>query len=215
MSPSAGSSTPSSLSGTSPVNSSTTSFSSSLPQGLGHSPLMVGKINSLSPNSQSTMNSPWPHACSGPCTPNMSASGLSSPGVSPIGDSVTGSVSGPARCVGGLGNGPSPSPWSAPGTSSKPHSPGVGNVSTAALGLQFSNLTLEPGLSTSAALQPHADAANAVGGQPLAPFNTASTAFGTPAKAENGPSPGIIGAGIAKRDESLVNAGVKRPRGAR
>ncbi|KAJ2929854.1 hypothetical protein H1R20_g7243, partial [Candolleomyces eurysporus] len=143
MSPSVGS-TSSSVVGTPPISGSSSSFSG-IPSPHGsvghiHTPHFHGHGSSLLPHPQSKVNSPLsPHGGSGPCTPNLPASGVSTPGISPLGASL---ISGSG---GGLGTG-SPA-WNI-SSNLKLKSAAIGLNATSTLGLQLSNISLSPGATS-------------------------------------------------------------------
>ncbi|RXW16121.1 hypothetical protein EST38_g9736 [Candolleomyces aberdarensis] len=148
MSPSAGSAS-GSVVGTPPISSSSSLFSG-IPSPHGsvghiHTPHFHGHGSSLLPHPQSKVNSPLsPHVGSGPCTPNLPTSGVSTPGISPLGTSL---VSGSS---GGLGTG-SPA-WNI-SSNLRLKTAAMGLNATSTLGLQLSNISLSPGATSG--LHPH------------------------------------------------------------
>ncbi|KAF6758611.1 hypothetical protein DFP72DRAFT_176996 [Ephemerocybe angulata] len=150
MSPSAGS-TSSSTIGTPSISSNANGFSSISPNGsIGHHTLGHGLCHSshphghgasaLLPHGQTKINSPFSaHGGSGPGTPNLPNSGLSTPGVSPGGSSH-------GSGIGGLGSGSHS--WNVAANKPKSQGPTMGLLSTTTLGLQLSNINLSPGTSS-------------------------------------------------------------------
>lgn len=155
MSPSTGSSS-TSVVATPSISSAGNSFSGLSPHGgIGHLTIGSGPTghSSLLPHASSKMNSPLSShgPSSGPCTPCTSHSGVSTPGVSPIGHSLASGAGGTS----GLASGSPVWNVSATGVGKLKPGPGPINLDSASrLGLQLSNIKLSPG-GTSGMLQHH------------------------------------------------------------
>lgn len=199
MSPSTGS-TSSSFMGTPTISSSSFTGnplqnSAGYQSGPGH---IQGAGNILLPLPSSKASSPHsPHGGSGPSTPNLSASGISTPGMSPIGTShIPGLYNSGSSSCGGLGTG-SPA-WNVSANANIKATPGltgqnIVNINT--MGLQLSNIKLSPG-SLPATMRSHHQLPGQARPGHLTPVGTSELGAGATGGGEN-ISPGVIGSRLA------------------